>query len=826
MEMVETEEQAQLTDQEKIEQIIRQKSAAMLAQEGSRQESLTPVSRAISLSGAPGDRLNPSSSAKDRLNPVPAPETDNTHDLNVVVARQTMRRKRRASVEIMATPQEMESKLRWNKIKSGVKMGVALSALTQGVAKERQELDDMKRKSIKHVLQRQRAAADGAQKTCQDGVLHPRSGFRQRWDGLLFFMLLYCAFMIPFRLGFDANAEGMWLIWETLVDVSFLIDVCLTFRTGYMLDEENEDSRVEMIPRRIARNYLKSWFVIDIVSAIPTQLITLLVDGDGADSNASVSKLPRLLRVPKLIRMIRLMKVFRIMRLFKSSQRGIFTNLIEKAGLPPAAMRASRLMVVTIILSHTLACGWFFCHNMANKGEHTWWDKYCGYMDKYDDWAQGLNVTEESMGEERQRTEGLVGMPLECDEHNGYSLSFTYTVSLYWAVTTLTTMGYGDITPHLVLEYIYSTVVMLMGVSFYAYIASNVSIVLSNMDETGSEYRENMEKLSEFMIRKRMTLPLRRRLRKYFHVYWKSRGRVGVYNDVDIVKLINLPALRNDVTTELFREITRQVPYLHDKDPKFIELIAPHMMPLRVAANEYVVKEGERGLDLFWLLKGQTICEYESDNQTTHVLHKCEVGHYFGDIAMFFSERSITSYRACDPTGRGEEIELYMITLARLSRAFKGNADVAQEMKMAAFEKMTTMKAQIEIISKGGQLPQNRTQWSKAGAGSPELAGRNAAAISGGGSFKRSHTLPRDWEEHGAADHGMGVLGQGAVANRPLDGAPRTRSPELLAEEEEPTGRPQSKEEMLSEVLSEMIAEEAEQEAAVPGSVPGAVGGE
>jgi hypothetical protein len=101
-----------------------------------------------------------------------------------------------------------------------------------------------------------------------------------------------------------------------------------------------------------------------------------------------------------------------------------------------------------------------------------------------------------------------------------------------------------------------------------------------------------------------------------------------------------------------------------------------------------------------------------------------------------------------------------------------GNADVAQEMKMAAFEKMTTMKAQIEIISKGGQvrthsargtphctcsyremmreghpwgiqtplpvrytpcayavsyrvahcqLPQNRTQWSKAGAGSPEV---------------------------------------------------------------------------------------------------------
>eukprot|EP01048_Picozoa_sp_COSAG05_P021772 COSAG05_NODE_4115_length_1666_cov_20.286535_1_plen_211_part_00 len=194
----------------------------------------------------------------------------------------------------------------------------------------------------------------------------------------------------------------------------------------------------------------------------------------------------------------------------------------------------------------------------------------------------------------------------------------------------------------------------------------------------------------------RMTRPLRRRLRKYFHVYWRSRGRVGVYNDVDIVKLINLPALRNDVTTELFREITRQVPFLHDKDPKFIELIAPHMMQLRVASNEYVVKEGERGSDLFFLLKGQAVCEYEADDQTTHVLATCEPGDYFGDIAMFFSDRSIVSFRAFHP--QTEECELYMITQQRLFLAFKGNADVAQEMKLMAFDKMTELKKQVSCL--------------------------------------------------------------------------------------------------------------------------------
>ena len=113
---------------------------------------------------------------------------------------------------------------------------------------------------------------------------------------------------------------------------------------------------------------------------------------------------------------------------------------------------------------------------------------------------------------------------------------------------------------------------MLIGVSFYAYIASNVSIVLSNLNESGAEFQNNMDKLREFMMRKRLSLPLRRRLRKYFTVHWKSKGRVGIFNDVEFVNIINLPALRNDVTLELFREMIKTVPFLRDKDPKFIEV--------------------------------------------------------------------------------------------------------------------------------------------------------------------------------------------------------------------------------------------------------------
>ena len=49
--------------------------------------------------------------------------------------------------------------------------------------------------------------------------------------------------------------------------------------------------------------------------------------------------------------------------------------------------------------------------------------------------------------------------------------------------------------------------------------------------------------------------------------YIRGKGKFGRLSESEIVTEITIPALRNDLTQELFREITRQVPFLHDKDP-------------------------------------------------------------------------------------------------------------------------------------------------------------------------------------------------------------------------------------------------------------------
>jgi CRP-like cAMP-binding protein len=92
------------------------------------------------------------------------------------------------------------------------------------------------------------------------------------------------------------------------------------------------------------------------------------------------------------------------------------------------------------------------------------------------------------------------------------------------------------------------------------------------------------------------------------------------------------------------------VPFLHDKDPRFIEMVAPKMTILRIADGEYVVKEGERGQDLFFLLSGVVNCEYETDEGETLTLITHEAGQYFGDVAMFLLEVSPAASAASLPS--------------------------------------------------------------------------------------------------------------------------------------------------------------------------------
>ena len=86
------------------------------------------------------------------------------------------------------------------------------------------------------------------------------------------------------------------------VDACFFIDIILTFFTAYV----NQNKEYVLDHWRIARHYLLTWFLLDLLSCIP---FSFILDVNNYNSLARVSRLPRIYKVIKVVRLARMLKI-------------------------------------------------------------------------------------------------------------------------------------------------------------------------------------------------------------------------------------------------------------------------------------------------------------------------------------------------------------------------------------------------------------------------------------------------------------------------------------------------------------------------------------
>ena len=106
----------------------------------------------------------------------------------------------------------------------------------------------------------------------------------------LFISLLLANCQVPLRIAFDIHnpnnyaltGQGGWLALDIIFDIFFLVDIFINFRTAYTVAGE-----LETRGGKVCANYLKGWFLMDMVASIPTTIITSLAGGDAATTTGS-----------------------------------------------------------------------------------------------------------------------------------------------------------------------------------------------------------------------------------------------------------------------------------------------------------------------------------------------------------------------------------------------------------------------------------------------------------------------------------------------------------------------------------------------------------
>lgn len=130
----------------------------------------------------------------------------------------------------------------------------------------------------------------------------------------------------------------------------------------------------------------------------------------------------------------------KMLKVLKNSRA--VSDIIELFQVNPAMTRLLKILFGVLYLVHVFACVWFFVANFSQKP---------------DSWAGSLDLWDKA--------------PM-----------FKYTVSVYWAFQTVTTVGFGDIGIAHIEEYILSILWMLFGVSVYTLTIGNVSSIIATLD--------------------------------------------------------------------------------------------------------------------------------------------------------------------------------------------------------------------------------------------------------------------------------------------------------------------------------------------------------
>jgi len=507
----------------------------------------------------------------------------------------------------------------------------------------------------------------------EHNTIHPQHASLIVWNAALWVVILYNLIMIAYRTAFDASSGvHAGLVIDYLGDLVFIIDIVLRCRKIGIVD----DGTLYLDPKDILRIYSRTFLIPNIIISLPLDVFVL------AFSKQNLLHLS-LLRILKIFRFVTTPFPSLGSRISRRSSQYLKLVYLFFAIVLAAHVVGSIFFIIATqeVLRHNTTAG--NTSNITNNASLV--------VNSSSSSTNMSAMTTGSWGSLVQYIDDAQPSVIHVDiMKEGVPSDIRIVRSIYWAITLLTNVGYGDIYPQSDFGVFYTTIIMLLGGMLYAAILVALEEIIAQADISSIIFFRKREEFLDYIEYRNLTPDIKARIENYLNMLWmRNRG----IDEQRIFEFLSVPLMTSIIEFEV-GNFGSKIPIIEDYE--CTAAMARYMQPQSVSAGEVVFMKGSIPLGLYCIgRRGKVNYMMEDGQQVIKTFLPRDV---FGECAFLLKE-----LQPCHAWTR-EITDLYILTRTNFESFLSDNKDIAKRLEIDIVEKEDYVRKKANLESLGKNL--------------------------------------------------------------------------------------------------------------------------